>query len=106
MPTEAQRRTEPGDHTDRQILRFRRIRAERQEVLAGDSAPLLCRRGTKLLLCGRAGSLARSSNGGVTWERLGSLRDHESPNHTVSAANHTRRVSAANHTRRVTSWRW
>ena len=79
MPTEAQRRTEPGDHTDRQILRFRRIRAERQEVLAGDSAPLLCRRGTKLLLCGRAGSLARSSNGGVTWERLGSLRDHESP---------------------------
>ena len=82
MPTEAQRTNRPvfGDHTDRQILRFRRIRAERQEVLAGDSAPLLCGRGTKLLLCGRAGSLARSSNGGVTWERLGSLRDHESPN--------------------------
>ena len=68
-----------GDHTDRQILRFRRIRVERQEVLAGDTAPLLCGRGTKLLLCGRAGSLARSSDGGVTWERLGSLRDHESP---------------------------
>ena len=29
--------------------------------------------------CFSAGSLARSSNGGVTWERLGSLRDHESP---------------------------
>jgi hypothetical protein len=81
MPTEAQRTNRPvfGDHTDRQILRFRRIRAERQEVLAGDTAPLLCGRGTKVLLCGRAGSLARSSNGGVTWERLGSLRDHESP---------------------------
>ncbi|MDE0220945.1 MAG: sialidase family protein [Spirochaetaceae bacterium] len=52
---------------------------ERQEVLAGDTAPLLCGRGTKLLLCGRSGSLVRSSDGGVTWERLGSLRDHESP---------------------------
>ena len=87
MPTEAQRTNRPvfGDHTDRQILRFRRIRAERQEVLAGDTAPLLCGRGTKVLLCGRAGSLARSSNGGVTWERLGSLRDHESPNGDVLA---------------------
>ena len=68
-----------GDHTDREILRFRRIRAERQEVLEGDTGPLLCGRGPKLLLCGRAGSLARSADGGVTWERLGSLRDHESP---------------------------
>ena len=54
-----------GDHTDREILRFRRIRAERQEVLQGDAAPLLCGRGTRLLLCGRGGSLARSADGGV-----------------------------------------
>ena len=68
-----------GDHTDREILRFRRIRAERQEVLEGDTGPLLCGRGPKLLLCGRGGSLARSSDGGVTWERLGSLGDGASP---------------------------
>ena len=68
-----------GDHTDREILRFRCIRAERQEVLEGDTAPLICGRGPKLLLCGRAGSLARSSDGGVTWELLESLKDRESP---------------------------
>ena len=74
-----------GDHTDREILRFRRIRAERQEVLEGDTAPLLCRRGSELLLCGRGGSLARSSDGGVTWERSGSLRDHGSGHSDVLA---------------------
>ncbi len=67
------------------MLRFRRIRAERQEVLEGDTAPLLCGRGTTLLLCGRAGSLARSSDGGVTWERLGPLTDHESRHGEVLA---------------------
>ena len=72
-----------GDHTDREILRYRRIRVERQEVLPGDTAPMLCGRGTKLLLCGRAGSLARSANRGVTWERLGSLREHAASNGQV-----------------------
>ena len=58
---------EHADHSDREILRYRRIRAERQEVLSGDTAPMLCGHGPKLLLCGRAGSLARSTDGGVTW---------------------------------------
>ena len=57
---------EHADHSDREILRYRRIRAERQEVLPGDTAPMLCGHGPKLLLCGRAGSLARSTDGGVT----------------------------------------
>ena len=69
-----------GDHSDREILRYRRIRVERQEVLPGDTAPMLCGRGPILLLGGRAGSLARSTNGGVTWERLGSLREHAGSN--------------------------
>ena len=96
MIGEAQRRTEPGavgatqrpifaDHSDREILRYRRIRAERQEVLSGDTAPMLCGHGPKLLLCGRAGSLARSTDGGVTWERIGSLRERESSNGHVLA---------------------
>ena len=74
-----------GDHSDREILRYRRIRVERQEALSGDTAPMLCGRGTKLLLCGRAGSLARSTNRGVTWERLGSLREHAGANGRVLA---------------------
>ena len=74
-----------GDHSEREILRYRRIRVERQEVLPGDTAPMLCGRGPKLLLCGRAGSLARSVNGGVTWERLGSLREGEHSNGRVLA---------------------
>ena len=74
-----------GDHSDREILRYRRIRVERQEVLPGDTAPVLCGRGPKLLLCGRAGSLARSINGGVTWEHLGSLRDRGGANGHVLA---------------------
>ena len=74
-----------GDHSDREILRYRRIRVERQEALPGDTAPMLCGRGTKLLLCGRAGSLARSTNRGVTWERLGSLREHAGSNGRVLA---------------------
>ena len=77
--TDRTKRTTPqatGDHSDRQMLRYRRIRAERQEVLLDDTAPMLCRRGKKLLLCGRAGSLARSSNEGETWEHLKTLGDH------------------------------
>jgi hypothetical protein len=78
---------EHADHSDREILRYRRIRAERQEVLPGDTAPMLCGHGPKLLLCGRAGSLARSTDGGVTWERLGSLREPESSNgHVLTLA--------------------
>ena len=78
---------EHGDHSDREILRYRRIRAERQEVLPGDTAPMLCGHGPKLLLCGRAGSLARSTDGGVTWERLGPLRERESSNgHVLTLA--------------------
>ena len=76
-----------GDHSDREILRYRRIRVERQEVLPGDTAPMLCGRGPILLLSGRAGALARSVNGGVTWERLGSLREHAGPNgHVLTLA--------------------
>ena len=76
-----------GDHSDREILRYRRIRVERQEILPGDTAPMLCGRGTKLLLCGRAGSLARSTNRGVTWEILGSLREHAGSNgHVLTLA--------------------
>ena len=76
-----------GDHSDREILRYRRIRVERQEVLPGDTAPMLCGRGPILLLGGRAGSLARSTNGGVTWERLGSLREHAGSNgHVLTLA--------------------
>ena len=76
---------EHADHSDREILRYRRIRAERQEVLSGDTAPMLCGHGPKLLLCGRAGSLARSTDGGVTWERIGSLREREYSNGHVLA---------------------
>ena len=46
-----------GDHTAREILRFRRIRAERQEVLEGDTAPLLC---GGVRSCSSAGAAARS----------------------------------------------
>ena len=76
-----------GDHSDREILRYRRIRVERQEVLPGDTAPMLCGHGPILLLSGRDGLLARSTNGGVTWERLGSLREHAGSNgHVLTLA--------------------
>ena len=82
MPVKAQI---VGDHSEREILRYRRIRVERQEVLPGETAPMLCGRGTRLLLCGRAGSLARSTNRGVTWERMGSLRERAGANGHVLA---------------------
>ncbi len=82
MPVKAQI---VGDHSEREILRYRRIRVERQVVLPGETAPMLCGRGTRLLLCGRAGSLARSTNRGVTWERMGSLRERAGANGHVLA---------------------
>ena len=60
-----------GDHSDREILRYRRIRVERQEVMPGDTAPMLCGRGTKLLLCGRAGSTGSQHQ---PWRDLGAPR--------------------------------
>ena len=74
-----------GDYTDNEILRFRRIRVERQEVLFGDTEPLLCRQGTMLLLAGRGGSLARSNDGGLTWEPFGSLMEPGVPKRDVRA---------------------
>ena len=62
-----------GDHNDSEILRFRRIRVERQEVIVGQSGPVLCRHGNALLLTGAAGRLVRSRDGGKSWERCGQI---------------------------------
>ena len=73
------------DHTDRQILRFRRARAERQEVLYGDAGPQLCRQGDALVLCGRGGSLAISNDGGAAWSQLPDLAAPETAGGAVLA---------------------
>ncbi|MCY4374124.1 MAG: sialidase family protein, partial [Spirochaetaceae bacterium] len=62
-----------SDHTDSHVLRYRRLRVERQEVLFGDADPLLCRQGDALVLAGRGGSLAHSDDGGVTWSQVADL---------------------------------
>ena len=73
------------DHTEGEVLRYRRLRVERQEVLYGDADPLLCRLGELLLLCGRGGSLARSDDGGVSWTQLPDLASPAAPGGAVLA---------------------
>ena len=74
-----------SDHTDHHVLRYRRLRVERQEVLFGDAGPLLSRRGDALVLCGRGGSLALSDDGGVTWSQLPDLATPAAPGGVVLA---------------------
>ena len=74
-----------SDHTEKHVLRYRRLRVERQEVLFGDADPLLCRQGDALLLCGRGGSLAHSEDGGVTWSQLADLATPAAPGTVVLA---------------------
>ncbi|MDE2754550.1 MAG: hypothetical protein OXI83_18415, partial [Gemmatimonadota bacterium] len=76
-------RFEP-DHGDRHVLRYRRLRVERQEVLFGDADPLLCRQGDDLVLAGRGGSMARSGDG-VTWSQLADLATPAAPGGVVLA---------------------
>ena len=57
-----------GDHSDKEILRFRRIRVERQQVILGDVDPLLVRSGNLLLLAGAGGKAAVSRDDGLTWK--------------------------------------
>ena len=59
-----------GDMSDNEILRYRRIRVERQEVLYDDTQPMICRVGSTVMVAGQKGSLARSSDGGLHWETL------------------------------------
>ncbi len=73
------------DHGDDHVLRYRRLRVERQEVLFGDAEPLLCRQGDALVLAGRGGSLARSGDGGVTWSQLADLATPAAPGGVVLA---------------------
>ena len=73
------------DHTDGEVLRYGRVRVERQEVLYGDTDPLLCRQGELLLLCGRGGSLACSADGGVSWEQLPDMATPAAPGGAVLA---------------------
>ena len=73
------------DHTGRQVLRYHRVRVERQEVLYGDTDPLLCRHGETLILCGCGGSVARSEDGGATWAQLPDLATSAAPGGTVLA---------------------
>ena len=74
-----------SDHGDRHVLRYRRLRVERQEVLFGDADPMLCRQGDELVLAGRGGSLARSGDGGVTWSQLADLATPAAPGGMVLA---------------------
>ena len=74
-----------SDHTESHVLRYRRLRVERQEVLFGDADPLLCRQGDALLLCGRGGSLAHSDDGGVTWGQIADLATPAAPGAMVVA---------------------
>ena len=74
-----------SDHTESHVLRYRRLRVERQEVLFGDADPLLCRRGDALVLAGRGGSLAHSDDGGVTWSQVADLATPAAPGGVVLA---------------------
>jgi len=63
-----------GDHSaTRGTLRFRRIRVERQPVIRGEVAPLLCRCGERVFLAGGSGTLMVSADGGLTWQRVGNV---------------------------------
>ena len=64
-----------GDYSDKEILRYRRIRVERQEVLYDDTQPMICRLGSTVLVAGQKGSLARSNDGGIHWENLGNVME-------------------------------
>ena len=57
-----------GDHDDQEVLRFRRIRVERQPVIIDDTDPQLVRSGELLLLAGAGGQTAVSRDGGITWQ--------------------------------------
>ena len=57
-----------GDHDGHEILRFRRIRVERQPVIIDDTNPLLVHSGELLLLAGAGGQAVVSRDGGITWK--------------------------------------
>ena len=60
-----------GDHSDTEgILRFRRIRVERQEVLLGDSLPMMCLLGDDIIVAGQRGGLVKSADGGRSWSTM------------------------------------
>ena len=57
-----------GDYSDTEgILRFRRIRVERQEILLGDSDPMICLYGQDIIVAGKGGGLVKSHDGGISW---------------------------------------
>lgn len=62
-----------GDMSDKEILRYRRIRVERQEVLYDDTRPMICKLGSTVLVAGQKGSLARTKDGGLHWETLDNI---------------------------------
>ena len=74
-----------GDYSQQEVLRYRRIRVERQEVIFGDTQPMLCRQGSTILVAGRGGALARSTDGGVTWEPLDGLKEPTDNNGDLQA---------------------
>ena len=74
-----------GDLSDKEVLRYRRIRVERQEILFDETQPMICRQGDTLLVVGLGGSLARSSDGGVHWETLGTMHERGAPQGNVQA---------------------
>ena len=62
-----------GDQNDREILRFRRLRVERQPVIQGETHPLLVRSGESIIVTGSSGKAALSRDGGRTWNSIGAL---------------------------------
>ena len=60
-----------GDHSDTEgILRFRRIRVERQEVILGDRDPMMCRCGEDVIVAGSRGALVKSRDHGWSWSTM------------------------------------
>ena len=70
-----------GDHSETEgMLRFRRIRVERHEVIAGDNTPLLCCAAGQIFLAGGCGQMVCSNDGGRTWETVGRIEPSSSNN--------------------------
>jgi hypothetical protein len=84
-----------GDHSDREMLRFQRIRAERQEMLPGATAPMVCRLGDELIVAGANGTHCRSEDGAFTWTAPSALLDMAEADRLCAAGNVDRRLLVA-----------
>ena len=65
-----------GDHCTRtEMLRFSRIRVERQEVLLGETDPMICCHADQVVIAGGNAMHVRSKDHGVTWTEPKALAD-------------------------------